>query len=63
MLTTVIIPAVDSANVVTGVALKVPSTFENVIEVESEATIRSRSTWIVSDDFTFEIIDGSVSLC
>jgi len=59
---TVIVPAVDATDVVASVALKVPSTFENVVEVESEATIRSRSTCIVSDDFTFEIIDGRVSL-
>ena len=59
---TVIIPAVDSTDIVAGVALKVLSTHENVVEVESETTIRSRSTRIVSDHFTFEIIDGRVSL-
>jgi hypothetical protein len=59
---TVIVPAVDATDIVAGVTLKVLSTDENVVEVESEATVRSRSTRIVSDDFTFEIIDGRVSL-
>lgn len=59
---TVIVPAVDATDIVAGVALKVLSTDENVVEVESEATVRSRSTRIVSDDFTFEIIDWRVSL-
>jgi len=59
---TVIVPAVDATDIVAGVALKVSSTDENIVEVEGEATVRSRSTRIVSDDFTFEIIDGRVSL-
>ena len=59
---TVIIPAVDATDIVAGVTLKVLSTDENVVEVESEATVRSRSTRIVSDDFTFKIIDRRVSL-
>jgi hypothetical protein len=59
---TVIVPAVDATDIVAGVTLEVPSAHENVVEVESEATVRSRSTRIVSDDFTLEIIDGRVSL-
>lgn len=59
---TVIVPAVDATDIVAGVALKVSSTDENIVEVEGEATVGSRSTRIVSDDFTFKIIDGRVSL-
>lgn len=59
---TMIVPAVDATDIVAGVALKVLSTDKNIVEVEGEATVRSRSTRIVSDDFTLEIIDGRVSL-
>lgn len=59
---TVIIPAVDATDIVAGVTLEIPSAHENVVEIESEATMRCRSTRVVSDDFTFEIIDWRVSL-
>ena len=59
---TVIIPTVDSTNVVAGIALKVLSAFENVIEIESKATFGSRSTVVVSDNLTLKVINWSVSL-
>jgi len=62
LLVAMVIPGVETTNVVASIALDFITVFENIFEVESKAAFWSSSTARFTDNFIVERINWCVSL-
>ena len=61
-LMTMLVPCVDSRDVVTSVTIEFAATLENVIEVKSHTTLWSRSTLPLGYNLSAQVVNWRVSL-